>query len=157
MDNEEQMKDTKRLVIQFREAIDAARDAGQFDKDSSFCKFPQRCCGDASDLLAHFLLDNGIRTYNVCGTYRDCLPENIQSHTWLLTDNQIIIDITGDQFRYNPDFLNYNKSVYIGRADDFHRLFIVEDRDVYEVGLDNLGSTCQPRLNRLYRKIIKFL
>ena len=151
------MKDIIRLVNQFRDAMDVARDEGEFDKDFSFYKFPRGCCGDASDLLAQFLLENVIRTYYVCGTYRDGSFENSQSHAWLLTDNQTIIDITGDQFRDNPDFLNYDKSVYVGAEDDFHRLFEVEDRDVRENGLDALGSMCQPRLNGLYRKIIKYI
>lgn len=152
------MKDIKLLVNQFRNAMDVARDAGEFEKDFSFYKFPRGCCGDASDLLAHFLLENGIRTYYVCGTYRDGLFENSQSHAWLLTDNQTIIDITGDQFRDNPNFLNYDKSIYVGAEDDFHRLFKVEDRDIREnIGLDALGSMCQPRLNGLYRKIIKYI
>lgn len=151
------MKDIKRLVNQFRDAIDIARDEGQFDTDLSFYKFPHRCCGDASDLLAQFLLENGIRTYYVYGTYRDGSFENIQTHAWLITDNQTIIDITGDQFRGKKDFLNYDKSVYVGSMDDFHRLFEFEDRNIHEnIGLDALGSMCQPRLNGLYRKIIKY-
>lgn len=95
-------------------------------------------------MLAQFLLENGIRTYYVCGEYRDGSFENFRSHAWLLANNQIIIDITGDQFRYNPLFLNYDKSVYVGAMDNFHRLFEVEDRDVYEnLGLDVLGGMCQ--------------
>lgn len=152
------MKDIKRLVKQFRDAVDTARYAGDFAKDFSFCKFPRGCCGDTSDLLAQFLLKNGIRTYYVCGTCRNGLFENIQSHAWLLTDHHTIIDITGDQFKDNPDFLNYDKSVYVGLADEFHKLFKVEGRDIREnVGLDALGGMCQPRLNELYRKIIKYI
>lgn len=155
---EDMMKDIKRLVNQFRDAIDAAKDIGEFDKDFSFYKFPRGCCGDASDLLGQFLLENGIRTYYVCGTYRDGSFENIQSHAWLLTNNQTIIDITGDQFRKNTSFLNYNKSVYVGPEDNFHRLFEVEDRNIHKnIGLDALSSMCQPRLNELYRKIIKYI
>ncbi|MFR1886028.1 MAG: hypothetical protein ACLTL7_20660 [Enterocloster bolteae] len=60
------MSEIERLVNQFRDAIDMARDSGDFDKDISFYKFPRGCCGDASDLLAQFLLENGIRTYYVC-------------------------------------------------------------------------------------------
>lgn len=152
------MKDIKRLVSKFRDAIDVARDSGDFDKDFSFYKFPRGCCGDTSDLLAQFLLENDIKTYYVCGTYIDGSFENHQSHAWLLTDNHTIIDITGDQFKNNPDFLNYDKSVYVGVEDDFHRLFQVEDRDIHEnIGLDALGSMCQPRLNKLYKKIIKYI
>jgi len=60
---------------------------------------------------------NNIISVRVCGTYRDGNPENTQSHVWLLTDNHIIIDITGDQFKYNPDLLNYRKTVYVGLED----------------------------------------
>ncbi|MGL5149571.1 MAG: hypothetical protein ACRC7N_03230 [Clostridium sp.] len=150
--------DIKRLVKKFREAIDVARDTGEFDKDFSFCNFPRGCCGDTSYLLAQYLLENTIRTYYVCGTYRGSSSEDYQSHAWLLLNNHTIIDITGDQFKYNPDFLNYDKSVYIGAADDFHKLFEVEDRDIYENnGLDTLGSMCQSRLYGLYSKIIKYI
>lgn len=51
------MSEIERLVNQFRDAIDMARDSGDFDKDISFYKFPRGCCGDASDLLAQFLLE----------------------------------------------------------------------------------------------------
>ena len=152
------MKDIKRLANQFRDAIHLAKDAGEFYKDVLFCNFPRGCCGDASDLLAQFLLENGIRTYSVSGTYRDGSFDNTQSHAWLLTNNQTIIDITGDQFRYNPVFLNYDKSVYVGAEDHFYKLFEVEDNGVYEnFGIDALGDMCQPRLNGLYQKIIKYI
>lgn len=62
-------------------------------------------------MLAQFLLENGIRTYYVCGEYRDGSFENFRSHAWLLANNQIIIDITGDQFRMcQPRLIElYNK------------------------------------------------
>ncbi|WP_270303777.1 hypothetical protein [Terrisporobacter petrolearius] len=145
------MNNIKRLVKQFRDAIDVARDAGNFDNDFSFYKFPRGCCGDTSDLLAQFLLENSIRTYYVFGMYKN------QSHGWLLTDNRTIIDITGDQFKDNPDFFNYDKSVYVGFEDDFHRLFKVEDSNIRDIGLDVLDSKCQQRLKELYNKIIKYI
>lgn len=152
------MKDITSLTNKFREALDLARDSGEFDRDISFYDFPCGCCGDASDLLAQFLLEHGVRTNSVCGSYYSDSSENFQSHGWLLAANKIIIDITGDQFRYNPIFLNYDKPVYVGVEDDFHRLFEVEDRDIHENnGLDSLGGACQRRLNELYQKIIKYI
>lgn len=152
------MKDIKRLANQFRNAVDAARDAGEFDKDFSFNNFPRGCCGDASDLLAQYLLDHGIRTYYVCGTYSNGHFENIQSHAWLVTDDQIIIDITGDQFRNNSEFLYYDKTIYVGTKNIFHDLFRIEDRDIHENrGLNSLGGMCQSRLNELYNKITKYI
>lgn len=152
------MRDIKLFVKQFRDAIDRARDAGEFDCDFSFHKFPLGCCGDTSDLLAQFLLEKNIRTYYVCGTYRSGKFENIQSHAWLITDSNIIIDITSDQFKFSPDFLNYNTPVYIGYGDNFHNLFEFEDRDINENnGIDALGSMCQPRLKSLYNKIVRYI
>ena len=141
------MNNINRLVKQFRDAIDVARDTGDFNNDFSFYKFPRGCCGDTSDLLGQFLLENFIRTYYVFGMYKN------QSHAWLLTENRIIIDITGDQFKNNMDFLNYDKSVYVGAEDDFYRLFKVEDNNIRDIGLDVLDSKCQQRLKVLYNKI----
>lgn len=146
------------LAHKFRNAIDSAISSGEFQEDFSFSHFPRGCCGDASDLLAQFLLENGIITHYVCGTYRNDSFEGMQSHAWLLTNNKTIIDITGDQFKYNPVFLKYDKSIYVGIEDDFHRLFKVEDRDIYQnFGLDSLGNMCRPRLKKLYTIIIKYL
>lgn len=146
------MKELKQLISQFRNAIDVAQDAGGFDRDFSFYNFPHGCCGDTSELLAQFLLENGIRTYYVFGMYKKC------SHAWILMDHHTIIDITGDQFKDNSDFLNYNKSVYVGVEDDFHSLFKVRSGNIHEnIGLDALSSMCQPRLHELYKKIIKYI
>jgi hypothetical protein len=91
----------KVLATKYRYAIDKALVKGEFINDSSFDRFPLGCCGDASDLLAQYLLDNGINTYYVCGNYysKDYITWNTQSHAWLMTEDRIIIDITGDQFK----------------------------------------------------------
>lgn len=148
----------KKLVQNFRDAIDEAKANGEFNDDISFYKFPCGCCGDASDLLAEFLLKNGIETYYVCGTYRDGSFDEIQSHAWIKTEDGMIIDITGDQFIYDSSFMNYSKSVYIGEIDAFHRLFEVEKRDVRKnYGLKSLEISCQPRLYELYNTIMKYI
>ena len=152
------MKEVKQFATQFRRAIDLALEAGEFDNDSIYRRFPRACCGDTSDLLAQYLLDKGIKTDYVCGTYWGKPDGNGQSHAWLMVDKHIIIDITGDQFSGKSTFLNYDKSVYVGEGDDFHRLFEVEDRDVHEHrGFSALGGFCEPRLWDLYRKILKYI
>jgi hypothetical protein len=135
-----------------------AKDSGDFNKDIIFYRFPHGCCGDISDLLAQYLLDNGIMKYYVCGNYYyDDQTQNAQSHAWLWTEDKTIIDITGDQFKNDSDFLNYDVAVYVGPMDEFHKLFEVEERDVHKnVGLNALGDICQPRLSELYRKIMKY-
>ncbi|MFT8349294.1 transglutaminase domain-containing protein [Clostridium saccharoperbutylacetonicum] len=44
-------------------------------------EFPRGCCGDASNLLAKFLRDNGIECEYVCGI------KGQQSHVWLECDD----------------------------------------------------------------------
>ena len=139
------MKSIKRLATQFREAINVAKDDRMFLREAVFREFPRGCCGIASELLAQFLLEGGIHTYYVCGNYRKGGFDNLQSHAWLVTENDIIIDITGDQFRYEPVFLNYNKSVYVGPMDDFHNLF--------EIDFER-SDVCHHGQPDLYRKII---
>jgi len=58
----------------------------------------------------------------------------------------------------NPVFLNNKHSVYIGIENEFYRLFEVDDRNIRKcLGIAALGSMCQPRLNNLYQKIIKYV
>ena len=152
------MNNVNRLAKQFRNAIELARDNGDFNEDFLFWRFPRGCCGDASELLANFLLENNIRTSYVCGKYKPAAYENIQTHAWLITDDQKIIDITGDQFREKLEFLNYSEPIYIGEYDDFHKLFKFEDRDIRENnGLEALSSMVQFRLKMLYQKISSYL
>jgi hypothetical protein len=140
------MENVEQLAIKFRDAIDLAKRNDEFANDVTFEKFPLGCCGDASDLLAQFLLENKIKTHYICGTRYGAF-EDIQSHAWLLTDNNIIIDITGDQFKYDNNFLNYDKFVYVGEMDDFHELFEVETRNCYEhLGINDLGAMYHSRL-----------
>lgn len=70
----------------------------------------------------------------------------------------MIIDITGDQFKDDSTFLNYDIPVYIGEEDDFHKLFDEEDRDIHiHYGIGALGGMCQYRLWDLYERIIKYI
>lgn len=158
------------LVNSFRNAIDEAKGAGEFSCDTTFSRFPHGCCGDASDLLAQYLVDNRIQTWYVSGTHypqegtEEQRWEGIQSHAWLttkdprITERYQVIDISGDQFRNDPEYGHYDASTYVGPMDAFHRLFEVENRDVYENrGIDTLGGTAIDRLWRLYRIITQRL
>lgn len=151
MDNEEAIE---RLAISFRKAIDLAKNDGQFDSDFSFCNFPRACCGDTCCLLGQYLLDNGIKTWYVCGM------KGRQSHAWLSMENptekeSLIIDITGDQFSQDPVYLHYRKTIYVGEVDDFHRLFEINDIRP-SVKIEELGGIVDKRLRNLYQKIMLY-
>lgn len=83
------------LAKEFRDAIEEAKEDGEFVKDIRFRHFPSGCCDDTCELLAQYLLEHGIGTRQVLGAYRDGISENNTGHAWLIK-GRIIIDITGD-------------------------------------------------------------
>lgn len=109
------------LALLFRNAIDLALAKHEFDE--VFFNFPIGCCDYASELLGRYLFEHGIYTYSVNKQY--LYGEDAYNHTWLFLekDNNIIIDITGDQFSYATNELHYSQRVYVGPTDYFHNLF----------------------------------
>lgn len=147
--------ETQRLAAKFRQAIDFAKENGEFISDDAFCSFPSGCCGDTCYLLGQYLLDHDISSTYVCGNYYyDNPEEGPQSHAWILI-NELIVDITADQFMFYNEFINYNLPVYVGNTDAFHKLFEVEERDVHP--LLGLNQYSDFRLKRLYRQIMKYI
>lgn len=149
------MDEILKLATEFRTAINSAKVSDEFSTDFRMYKYPIGCCGDASDLLGQYLLDHGIHCKYVCGTHctRDS-PSNKQSHAWLLLDDGRIVDISGDQFKYNDMYLNYDKPIYVGEMDTFHKLFIEDDCvDTFE----KVGIIDSDRLMELYRTILKHI
>ena len=112
------------LIYSFRKAIEFAKannEPGEF-----FINFPTGQCGHASDILAQYLIDNGISPIMyVCGTYYGDDWDDRYSHAWLVVE-EAIIDITGDQFQHHKKPLSFDLPVYIGPMSDFHQLFEVD-------------------------------
>lgn len=118
--------------------------------------FPRGCCDDTADLFAHYLYQKyGIVSLRVDGSYHDGDPEHNCGHSWQEVEG-LIIDLTGDQFKYDPVFLNYDQEVYIGSLDKFHALFEVEYREP-SYGIESLGSDCWNRMRRLYNIIVEYI
>ena len=142
-------------ALKFRQAIEKAKFAGEFTNDRILFKFPTACCGDASCLLGQYLLDYGISSKYVCGMYYD--NTGCQSHAWIEVGD-IIVDITGDQFKLQSKFFYYDIPVFVGKPDEMHLLFEVEEINVRPTApLDKLGPFAAPRLSRLYKSIKAFI
>lgn len=142
------------LVFNFRKAIEIAKsnnESGEF-----FRKFPVGQCGNASDMLAQYLIDNKITpvTY-VNGTFHGGW-DNICSHTWLVV-NGLVIDITGDQFKYHDKPLTYDIPVYIGPMTEFYEMFEVTPGGSHEhFGLDSHWLNYH-ELKNCYKTILRYL
>ena len=139
-----------KLSYQFRNAINYIKDTGLYEYNSFFSRFPSGCCGDTSDLLAQYFYDHGIVAKYVCGTWHGETSYDSQSHAWLLVGN-LVVDITGDQFRYSENFLCFDKQVYVGTINEFYKLFEVELCDVREY---NSSSILTGEQKSIYKKII---
>ena len=73
------------------------------------------------------------------------LIPNKTNHVWLVTDEDIIIDITADQFEFGRGLKN---GVYVGSKNDFY--MNLEDKEIYE----NYDITQNNRLWNDYNIIV---
>lgn len=117
-----QTKLVRSLANDFRKAIERALEADRLGR-TVIASFPSGCCGYTSDLLQRYLAEKGIATRYVSGTYRDCSTNDSQPHAWLELCDGTVVDITGDQFRFEPHPLKNNCPVYCGKPNDFYNLF----------------------------------
>ena len=81
-----------------------------------FLTFPAGSCGDSSKLLGQWLTEHGARRLMYIVGERSG-----KSHVWLET-NEIVIDITADQYDDGPG------PVYVGKDRSFHEQFQDEVR-----------------------------
>ena len=117
-----QTKLVRSFANDFRKAIERALEADRLCR-TVIGSFPSGCCGYTSDLLQRYLAEKGIATRYISGTYRDYSINDSQSHAWLELNDGTIVDITGDQFRFEPYPLQNDCPVYCGKPNDFYNLF----------------------------------
>ena len=150
---EEQLFD---IATRFCDAIITAKANKAFDYKDRMSRFPMGCCDDTADLFAHYLYQKySVISMKIDGSYHDGNAENNCSHSWLEIDG-LIIDLTGSQFKYNPIFLNYDKTVYVGPIDEFHALFEIESQNQI-MGIEDLSINCWERMFGLYKIILNYL
>lgn len=143
------------LSTELRRAIENAKASGAF-KHAPFNNFPHACCGEASSLLAEYLLEKGIDAYCVGGTFYDGSPEGLWSHSWVVVSGSIVADITADQFKTASPPLRNSTAVYCGPKDAFHDLFEYDWGPTQE-RICHLDEPARSRLFELYSIIMRFL
>jgi len=151
------IKKIKECIIKFRKATDDAFEYGAFGQDYPFSNFPHECCDDMCDLLGQFLIEKGLVIFKVHGTYRmDCWA-NQYSHVWLILEDGMIIDLTGDQYKNDPNMLNYDIPCYMGKKNNLYNLFSEEQETYPYHGIDDYSDVeTRKRLWRLYNIILSF-
>ena len=142
-------KNIYKIAVALRAAIVSAKYDRRFHYRDRMSNFPGGCCDDSCDLLAYYLYTTyKIRTRQGVGTYRDNDPNNTTGHAWLIMDDNSIIDITGDQFRYCA---GYTDEVYVGTETLFYKK--LERKQIQ----DNYDITQDFRLWNDYQIIMSYL
>lgn len=120
--------DIYNIAESFRKAIIEAKYNREFSSRDRMSNFPGGCCDDSCDLLAYYLHERyNIHTEQVNGVYRDNNLYNTTNHAWLLMNGNLIIDITGDQFKYCAGF---SEEVYVGKEIQFYNR--LEEKKIYK-------------------------
>ena len=142
-------QDIYNIAADFRSAIMEAKCNRQFGRRDRMSNFPNGCCDDTCDLLAYYLLTTyNVHTRQCVGRYRDNNLCDTTGHAWLIMDNNIIIDITGDQFKY---YARYSEKVYVGKENSFYKK--LEDKQIQE----NYDITQDDRLWNDYKVILSYM
>ena len=143
------IKDIYDVVIKFRLAIMEAKLNREFAFNDRMCGFPYGCCDDASDLLAYYLkTEYNIFSKQGNGVYAEGDFECITNHSWLIMNDNSIIDITADQF---DEIVECREGVYIGKETTFYKK--LDRKVVYE----NYNIAKDKRLWEIYQKIRKYM
>lgn len=151
------MKNIEKLVRRFREAIDVAAEKDEFYRIPPFSNFPRDCCDLTCDLLQYYLSEYGIEVKQVNGEYWDTKDRLSRHHVWLKLDENIVIDITGDQFNKEFGRLYYMDSVYIGEEIRTHKKFCERKPQAYTSFMNPDEYTGFGKTPSLRQKTLKLL
>jgi len=150
----------RRIAQSFRDAIDAAK--AKPEPYMFFRKFPTGQCGYTTEFLAKYLSSKGYTNmiYETGVYYWDDWEQNPDhepnQHTWLLIDG-LVIDITGDQFRYYDEPIKNCTPVYVGPKTPYYDLFEVHPCGRLETNGYDPNSPMGKDLDTWYQVIIDYL
>ena len=96
-----------KLASEFRRALDIVVSKGEYGRLSLFVGFPNGCCTYTSDLLAEYLIENGIQRERI-QVLNSTASKGYYTHCWLMIDGKHYLDITGDQFSNKPYYKKYS-------------------------------------------------
>lgn len=114
-------------------------------------------------MLGQYLSEHSIATIQVNAQSK---YDYQRRHVWLETNDEIVIDITGDQFENKQGFPKNISTVYVGAENEVHRVFIADrkkeentdflDPSFYS-GFDRTPNFRQRRLINAYKIIKEYL
>ena len=156
----DQIYNLRRIAQSFRDAVDAGK--AKPEPYIFFQKFPTGQCGYTTEFLAKYLSSIGYTNmiYETGVYYWDDWEQNPDhepnQHTWLLVDG-LVIDITGDQFRYYDEPIKNCTPVYVGPKTPYYDLFEVHPCGRFQTNGYNPNSPMGKDLDTWYQVIMDYL
>lgn len=147
----------KELAIEFRIALDAVVSKRQYGRLSIFRLFPKECCRYTSDLLAEYLLNQGVAKERICMVESETLKYKY-THCWLVIDSKFYLDVTADQFNDEFYFNKYKpiSSCCVKHCDTYlYELFDHKKTTyIHNVGINSYNGDIPYKLGVVYDAVI---
>lgn len=141
------------LASEFRYALEMVASKGEYGRLSLFAGFPNGCCTYTSDLLAEYLMKNGIQRDRI-QVLNSRASKGCDSHCWLMIDEMYYLDITGDQFNSNPLYKKYSPisdCCFVQKGTCYFERFINKNLSCSRnVGIGTYGGDISDKLQVVY-------
>ena len=149
----------KRLAYEFYEGLDFVSRKKQYGRLTVFGGFPNGCCRYASDLLAEYMIDNGIARERIQMVEGET-KEKGYTHCWLMIDDTFYVDITAGQFNGKSYFKEYQpiesscvvpKDTYLYECFDNKKMQYIRN-----VGINSYSYDTPFKLKVIYEAVIQY-
>lgn len=150
----------KEIALNFRKAFESAKYDDRVKK-LYINRFPTGACGEVCDIIAEYLLNyKNVKCKIINGQFLYDEFDHRYSHTWIEIEDNLIIDITADQFKNNPIFENvkgFAISCYVGPKTPLHDLFEISPNGIQTFcGIDVYGDVAKNNLIKEYDVVMEY-
>ena len=145
------------LASKFRRALEMVATKREYGRLSLFASFPKGCCTYTSDLLAEYLIENGIQRDRI-QVLNGRASKGFDTHCWLMIDDMYYLDITGDQFSNKPNYKKYSPihdCCFVPRDTYFFERFANENLNYSNnVGINTYSGDTSYKLQVVYNATV---
>ena len=145
------------LASEFRHALEIVVTKREYGRLSLFAHFPKGCCTYTSDLLAEYLIENGIQRERI-QVLNSKASKGYDTHCWLMIDNMYYLDITGDQFSNNIYYMKYSPicdCCFVPKDTYFFECFANKSLNAsYNVGINFYNGDISEKLQIVYNATV---
>ena len=161
----EKYNDIFKLSCELRDALEYIRDEKLYGKLTMFSHFPKECCTYTSMILVEYFRYCGIEMNRLKTVYANTKNWKISdcsghSHSWVVVDDNVYVDITADQFNDKDYFRDYKGTIpcclIVNRDTYIYSLFETPQMD-YSFGFDSAIGSNKENLENILQMSIEYI